>query len=62
MMEKIWTGTYISPLNIFSAFKARPCLHLATSNPVSSKFVIVLETAFAAFQRVVPHTPLAKLT
>ena len=62
-MENIWTGTYISPLNIFSAFKARLCLHPATSsNPVLSKFVIVLETAFAAFQRVVPHTTLAKLT
>ena len=33
------------------------CRQPETINPVSSKFFMVLEEAFAAFQRLVPHIP-----
>ncbi len=42
---------------MFKAFKAKACLHPATSKPVSSRLAIVFEIALAAFQRVVPHNP-----
>lgn len=49
--------SYISPRNIFIALWAIECRHPETINPVSSKFFIVLEEAFAAFQRLLPHIP-----
>ena len=51
------SSTYTSPLNMFKAFKAKACLQPATSKPVSSRLLMVFDTTFAAFQRVVPHKP-----
>ena len=48
---------YISPLNMFTAFWAITCLHPPVTMPVSSRLGIVLDTALAAFHRVVPHVP-----
>ena len=48
---------HISPRNIFKAFKANACLHPATSKPVSSRFVMLLDAALAAFHQVVPQSP-----
>lgn len=49
--------TYNSPLNILTAFWAITWRHPATTNPVSSKFFIVLDETFAALKRLVPHMP-----
>lgn len=51
--------TYISPLNMLTAFWAITCLQPPMTIPVSSKFAIVLEAALAAFHLVVPHIPLS---
>lgn len=51
--------TYISPLNILTAFWAITCLYPPVTMPVSSRLGIVLEAALAAFHRVVPNIPLS---
>ena len=49
--------TYSSPLNMLTAFWAITWRHPATTNPVSSKVLIVLDVTFAALKRLVPQIP-----
>ena len=42
---------------MLTAFWAMEYRQPETIKPVSSKFFIVLDEAFAAFQRLVPHMP-----